>query len=192
MIRETIVTTISAEGRPHIAPMGATPIPGGWLLQPFRPSTTLENFLSTRCGVVNFTDDARVFAGCVTKRQTDWATVPADKVQSVRLASDLILACDEVEITDVGDDSQRPKLTCMSVHSRCITHRPFRGLNRAVAAVLEGSVLVSRLNMLPPEKIDQEFAYLQIAIDKTAGPHELEAWGWLTDAVAAHRTGSAA
>ena len=30
-------------------------------------------------------------------------------------------------------------------------------------------------------------AYLQIAIDKTAGPAEREAWGWLQDAVAAHR-----
>jgi hypothetical protein len=26
-------------------------------------------------------------------------------------------------------------------------------------------------------------AYLQIAIDKTAGPTELEAWQWLRDAV---------
>jgi uncharacterized protein len=30
-------------------------------------------------------------------------------------------------------------------------------------------------------------AYLQIAIDKTAGPAEHEAWGWLIDAVARHR-----
>jgi len=27
-------------------------------------------------------------------------------------------------------------------------------------------------------------AYLKIAIDKTAGPEELEAWGWLTQKVA--------
>jgi uncharacterized protein len=30
-------------------------------------------------------------------------------------------------------------------------------------------------------------AYLQIAIDKTAGEVELAAWGWLTAAIARHR-----
>jgi hypothetical protein len=65
-------------------------------------------------------------------------------------------------------------------------HRGFGGFNRAQAAVIEGSVLVSRLHMLPRSKIESEFAYLQIAIDKTAGPVEREAWGWLQAAVAAH------
>ena len=183
MIRETIVTTVSADGAPHIAPMGATPIEGGWLLQPFRPSTTLDNFLATRCGVVNFTDDSRVFAGCVTKRRTDWPTVKADIVDSVRLEN--TLAVHEVRVAAIEDDAQRPKLRCETVHRA--SHGSFPGLNRAVAAVLEGAVLVSRLHMLAPEKIDQEFSYLQIAIDKTAGPHEREAWEWLTAAVRAHR-----
>ena len=35
-------------------------------------------------------------------------------------------------------------------------------------------------------------AYLQIAIDKTAGPEEREAWGWLTEAVARHRAAAQA
>lgn len=183
MIRETIVTTISEAGAPHIAPMGATPIDGGWLLQPFRPSTTLENFLSTRCGCVNFTDDARIFAGCVTKRKTDWLTVKTDIVDSVRLQA--ALAVHEVRVERVEEDDTRPKLHCRTVHKANL--KPFPGLNRAVAAVLEGAVLVSRLSMLPAEKIDQEWAYLQIAIDKTAGPHELEAWDWLAGAVRAHR-----
>lgn len=187
MIRETIVTTISAEGVPHIAPMGATPIEGGWLLQPFRPSTTLDNFLATRCGCVNLTDDSRVFAGCVTKRKPDWPTVRAELVESVRLAE--ALAHHEVRLERVEDDGQRPKLYCRIAHKA--NHRGFSGLNRAVAAVLEGAVLVSRVKMLPPGKIDAELAYLQIAIDKTAGPHEFEAWGWLTDAVSAHRAGAA-
>jgi hypothetical protein len=183
MIRETIVTTLSADGVPHVAPMGATPIDGGWLLQPFRPSTTLENFLATRCGVVNFTDDARVFAGCVTGVRRDWPTAPAGSVASVRLAG--ALATHEVAVDVVEEHPQRPRLRCRTV--REAAHAPFPGLNRAIAAVLEGAVLVSRLGMLPEAKIDAELAYLQIAIDKTAGPQELEAWGWLRDAVRAHR-----
>ena len=41
--------------------------------------------------------------------------------------------------------------------------------------------------MLTAEKIDTEMAYLQIAIDKTAGPEEREAWGWLLEAVRRQR-----
>ena len=67
------------------------------------------------------------------------------------------------------------------------THAPFRGFNRAQAAVIEAAVLVSRLSILPPGKLEAELEYLKIAIDKTAGQAELEAWGWLMEAVAAHR-----
>jgi hypothetical protein len=62
-------------------------------------------------------------------------------------------------------------------------HAPFRGLNRAKAAVLEAAILVSRLSMLTRDKVDSEIAYLTIAIEKTAGPEEREAWDWLMQAV---------
>ena len=44
-------------------------------------------------------------------------------------------------------------------------------------------MLVSRLHLLPREKVESELAYLQIAIDKTAGEREFEAWRWLQDKV---------
>jgi len=37
------------------------------------------------------------------------------------------------------------------------------------------------------EKIDAEINYLQIAIDKTAGENEFEAWRWLIEAVENHK-----
>ncbi len=43
--------------------------------------------------------------------------------------------------------------------------------------------------MLPPEKIDAELEYLMIAISKTAGLREEEAWGWLTEKVEVFRRG---
>ena len=60
-------------------------------------------------------------------------------------------------------------------------------MNRARAAVLELAILVSRLHMLPKEKIDAEIAYLTIAIDKTSGPDERQAWDWLMERVNKHR-----
>lgn len=183
MIRETIVTTRSAAGEAHIAPMGATVIAGGYLLQPFRPSRTLDNLAATGVAAVNFTDDARMFAGCVTRRWTDFALAPAREIDCPRLGA--ALAHDEVVVERSEDDAQRVKFFCRTVASA--NHAPFKGLNRARAAVLEGAVLVSRLSLLPDEKIDREMAYLAIAIEKTAGEEEWEAWHWLKEAVAEHR-----
>jgi hypothetical protein len=185
-IREPIITSCDAAGTVHVAPMGATVIDGGYILAPFRPSRTLDNLLATRCAVMNFTDDVRVYAGCVTGRRRDWPTVPAARVRGAVL--DGALAHEEVEVVAVEDDEMRPRLTCRPVH--LASHHPFRGFNRAQAAVVEGAILVSRLHLLPPGKIDREVEYLSIAIGKTAGPIELEAWSWLMDRIAEHRAGT--
>jgi len=79
----------------------------------------------------------------------------------------------------------RPQLFLEVVHEA--QHQSFQGFNRAQAAVIELAVLVSRLKRLPMEKINQEITYLSIAIEKTAGPREQEAWGWLMEAVTNHQ-----
>lgn len=183
MIRETIVTTRSPDGQAHIAPMGATLIEGGWLLQPFRPSRTLDNLAATRIACVNFTDEVRIFAGCVVGKKMKVEVTRAANIDCPRLS--VALSHDEVLVERVEDHPQRPKFFCQT-HFRD-GHRRFEGLNRAKAAVIEASVLVSRLSMLPDEKIDAEIAYLTVAVEKTAGPEEQEAWGWLMDAIAEFR-----
>ncbi|HUL41052.1 MAG TPA: DUF447 domain-containing protein [Burkholderiales bacterium] len=183
MIFETIVSTRANDGRVHIAPMGIREDRGMILLAPFRPSTTLDNVLESNCAVVNCCDDVRVFAGCLTDRR-DWPTVPADKVPCVRLES--ALAHCELKLDHMDEDELRPRLYCQVVHR--VNHLPFRGFNRAQAAVLEAAILVSRLQMLPWDKIESEVKYLAIAIEKTAGPAEREAWGWLLEKINAHRT----
>jgi hypothetical protein len=66
-----------------------------------------------------------------------------------------------------------------------VTHAPSSGFNRAQAAVIELAILSSRLDRLPREKVAEEMRYLGIAIEKTAGPREQEAWGWLIEKVRA-------
>jgi uncharacterized protein len=39
------------------------------------------------------------------------------------------------------------------------------------------------MHLLPKDKIMNELRYLRIAIDKTAGEREIEAWRWLTEKV---------
>ncbi len=182
VIFETVVTTVAADGKPHVAPMGVRYRGGQVVLMPFKPSTTHDNIIATGCAVLNILVDTRVFAGCVTGRR-DWPALPAEKIECVRLA--VALSHVELRLAECIDDAQRPILHMARVHE--VTHAPFAGFNRAQAAVLEGAVLVSRLHMLPPQKVDSEMAYLQIAIDKTAGPEEHEAWGWLLEAVRRHR-----
>ncbi|WP_343055191.1 DUF447 domain-containing protein [Azospirillum oleiclasticum] len=184
-IRETIVTSLNVDGTVHVAPMGATVTEHGYILAPFRPSRTLDNLLATRHAVINMTDDVRVYAGCVSGQRRHWPTQPAERIRGAVLAG--ALAHEEVEVASVAEDAQRPRLDCRPVHR--VNHRPFRGFNRAQAAVIEAAILVSRLHLLPADKIEREMAYLSIAIEKTAGPEEREAWGWLVDRIAEHNTG---
>jgi hypothetical protein len=185
VIYETVVTTVAPDRRPHVAPMGVRYTDGQVVLMPFKPSTTLENILTGSHAVLNIVVDTRVFAGCVTGRR-EWPLLAAERIEGMRLAC--ALSHVELRLHSVVDDVQRPVLRMARVHEA--THAPFLGFNRAQAAVIEGAVLVSRLRMLPAEKVDAEMAYLRIAIEKTAGPEEHEAWGWLTEAVARHRSNS--
>jgi hypothetical protein len=178
-IRESIVTTLNADGSAHVAPLGVIVEPLWLVIAPFHPSTTLDNLRRHPFACVNYTTDVRVFAGCVTRRKRDWPVTAAERSRGWRLAG--ALAHTEVEIAEVVEDALRPRFRCRARHEA--VHGAFHGFNRAQAAVLEAAILVSRLGMLPREKIEQELAYLTIAISKTAGEAERQAWRWLMEAV---------
>lgn len=180
-IRETILTTTSQDGAVHIAPLGIIQDGAHWIIAPFRPSTTLANIEATGLAVVNYTDEAKIFAGCLTGRR-DWPLVAVPDCIVPRLEA--ALSHDVLEVVSVKEDATRPRFSCRVAASG--QHRPFQGMNRAKAAVLEAAILVSRLHMLPAEKIEDEIAYLKIAIDKTAGPEEEQAWYWLLEKVIDH------
>ena len=179
MIFETIITTINSEGQPHVTPFGVRYEGENVLIAPFKPSTTLSNILATKQAVMNLTDDVRVFAAALTNRQA-WELLPTSHVNGFRLKN-----CQqhvELALIEMREDSSRPQLVMQKIYAQ--NHQSFNGFNRAQAAVIELAVLVSRLHMLPLEKIQAEMQYLQIAIDKTAGEHELQAWSWLIEKIA--------
>ncbi|KQT47512.1 tetrahydromethanopterin synthesis protein [Aureimonas sp. Leaf454] len=180
-IRETILTTADAEGRVHIAPLGIIAEGGDWVVAPFRPSKTLDNLAATGIAVANLTDDPLIFAGCLTGRK-DWPLVAIEGSPVPRLAA--ALSHDVLVVESVAEDEIRPRFRCRVSTSG--QHAPFTGMNRARAAIVEAAILVSRLHMLPAEKIEAEIAYLNIAIEKTAGDAERQAWYWLMERVIAH------
>lgn len=178
MIYETIIISTNAQAQPHIAPFGVREQDGFVIIAPFRPSATLDNLLLGGAATLNATNDVRVFAGALTGRR-DWPVHPASQIDGYVL--DDALAHRELKLARVEENSVRPTLYFRVVHEA--SHHPFRGFNRAQAAVIELSVLVSRLHMLPMEKIEAELAYLSIAIEKTAGERERQAWGWLLERI---------
>lgn len=186
-IVETIVTTKNADGEVHIAPLGLIAEGERWIIAPFSPSRTLDNLRAVPFAVASHTDDVRVFAGCLTGRKS-WPTRPAEQIAGAVLEG--ALSHWELAVGDVQEDDVRPRFVCERVH--VANHAAWEGFNRAQAAVLECAVLVSRLHMLAPEKIEAELKYLEIAIAKTAGPREVEAWGWLMERIEAWRAERAA
>ena len=182
MIQEVIVTTHNAEGDTHIAPMGIHVHGDEYIILPFRPSTTLNNILQSKTAVINYTDDVRIFAGCLTGKR-DWPLTATSKIQGHYLRS--ALAHRELELVRIEEDETRPKLFCKTIQT--VNHAPFSGFNRAQFAVLEAAILVSRLHMLPLEKIESEIEYLSIGLNKTAGEKELEAWSWLMAIIDQHK-----
>jgi uncharacterized protein len=181
VIREAVITTLDLDGKAHITPLGYRVRETQVLLSPFVPSRTLDNLRRHPFAVLNFTDDVRIVAGALTGRRA-WPTARATAIDGLRLVDPL--AHWELAVESIIEHTERPEFSCRVVAQAC--HRPFLGFNRAQAAVIELAILVSRLDWLATEKVRAEQAYLQIAIEKTAGPDEREAWEWLTAVIRAH------
>jgi hypothetical protein len=178
LIYEAVLITLNADNSAHIAPMGFREEGGQVVIAPFRPSRTLENIERTGTVTVNLTDDVRVIAGCLTGRR-EWPVVATSAIAGFRLAD--CLAHRELRVERIEEDELRPCFFCTEQH--VANHAPFRGFNRAQAAVVEAAILATRLKMLPHEKICNEIKYLQISIDKTAGERERQAWDWIMEKI---------
>ena len=170
MIVETIVTSMDPAGAVNFAPMGVEWGDDMIVLKPFLETSTFRNVSATRAAVVNLTDDAMLFArGAISSPQ--FPSVPAAVVKGVVLEA----ACSwrEVEILTLDATPPRSRIEARVVHKGL--KREFIGFNRAKHAVLEAAILATRTHLLPREQILDEFARLQVLVDKTAGPREREA-----------------
>ncbi|MCK4493983.1 MAG: DUF447 family protein, partial [Methylococcales bacterium] len=77
MIQEVIVTSVNHDGVVHLAPMGVHVLAHELVILPFKPSITLNNIRLLGGAVVNYCDDVRIFAGCLTGHR-DWALQAAE------------------------------------------------------------------------------------------------------------------
>ncbi|MGH7509853.1 MAG: DUF447 domain-containing protein [Gemmatimonadales bacterium] len=178
MIVETIVTTMDQDGAINFAPMGVEWGDDIIVLKPFLETSTFRNLSATRTAVVNLTDDAMLFAqGAISSPQLP--SVPAAVVKGVVLEE----ACSwrELQVLAIDATPPRSRIEARVVHRGL--RREFIGFNRAKHAVLEAAILATRTHLLPAEQIQEEYARLQVLVDKTAGPREREAMELLTQYV---------
>ena len=176
MIYEVIISTINEDGSSHIAPMGVSQKADFVVLKPFKPSKTLDNILTRKIAIMNIVTDVRVFAGAVTGRSNfNLVALPDGKGFFLKDA----LSYMTLSLAEIHDDEIRSTLYMNKVN--VIHLSSFKGFNRAQAAIIEASVLMSRLDLLSQDKIKQEIKYLEIAISKTAGKKEIQAWEWLME-----------
>ena len=176
MIYEVIISTMNEDGSSHVAPMGVSQKAGFVVLKPFKPSKTLDNILTQKIAVMNIVTDVRVFAGAVTGRSNfNLVALPGGKGFFLKDALSYLI----LSLAEIHDDEIRSTLYMNKVN--VIHLSSFKGFNRAQAAIIEASVLMSRLDLLSQDKIKQEIKYLEIAITKTAGKKEIQAWEWLME-----------
>jgi hypothetical protein len=178
LIIETIVTTMDGAGSINFAPMGVEWGDDAIVLKPFLETTTFRNLRATGSAVVNLTDDILLFArSAISSPQFPW--LPATAVRGAGLEA--ACAWREVRAERIDDTPPRSRIETRVVHRG--TRRDFIGFNRARHAVLEAAILATRTHLLPAQHIRDELARLKVAVDKTAGARELEAWALVTDYV---------
>lgn len=178
MILESLVTTQDEHGAPHVAPMGALVDEHvtEFALRPYRTSRTFANLKRAREGVLHVTDDVEMLAHAAVGR---WAAPP--RLSPARVVAGVVLAdaCRwyEFRVTQVDERSDRSTVACVVVASGRL--RDFFGFNRAKHAVVEAAILATRLHLLPPQEIREEFRRLAVLVEKTAGPQERRAFAFL-------------
>jgi len=177
-ILETIVTTIAGDGTVNCAPMGVEWGDAAIVLKPFLDTTTYRNVTTTGAAVVNVMDDVRVFARAAIGNPS-YPIVPANSIPGVVLED--CCSWRELKMRSIDDTPPRSRIDMDIVHRGF--RREFVGFNRARHAVLEAAIYATRLHLLERAFIESELARLQVIVDKTAGPAELEAMALLVEYV---------
>jgi hypothetical protein len=179
-IVETVVTTINPDDSVNCAAMGVEWGERQIVIKPFRGTRTLRNLRATEAAVVNVTDDILLFSQAALGDPRP-PTRAASEVEGAVLEE----ACSwrEVRVEEIEDDEGRARVSTTVVGGGA--GREFLGFNRASYAVLEASILASRVRMLDAEDVRAELRRLQVLVDKTGGPREREAMAYVRAVVGA-------
>jgi hypothetical protein len=179
MILEGIVTTLDADGRVNISPMGPSVSPEApeisrLVLRPYRTSRTYRNLKRHGEGVFHVTDDVDLLARAAVGN----AEAPLERARRVD-GWLLTGACRfyEFRATEIDDRQERATIQADVVHAE--RRRDFLGFNRARHAVLEAAILATRTEFLPISEILAKLSELRVLVEKTGGEVERRAFAFL-------------
>jgi uncharacterized protein len=178
MIIEGLMTTEAADGSPHLAPLGPVVDESleQWLLRPFQSSNTFANLRRTGLGTFHVVDDILPVVQSALSLPVDLEFI-RNEYGGWIIASACHWYSLNIQQWDVSQS--RAEAAAQVIASGNI--RPFWGWNRAKHAVLEATILATRLHLNGPESIAEQLELLEVAVEKTAGPRETEAWNLVKD-----------
>jgi len=182
-ILEGIVTTLDADQKVHVAPMGpaADSQMERLVLRPFKTAQTYRNLKAHPEGVFHVTDDVLLLARAALGKLEPLPTLnPAFHVRG-SIIND---ACRfyEFRVRSIDDSDDRCRMEAEVVHFGRL--RDFVGFNRAKHAVVEAAVLATRTDFLPLDDIQKEFQRLRVIVLKTGGEQEKAAFAFLEEHLA--------
>ena len=178
MIIETIFSTVNEIGQPNFAPMGVVWGEEELTVRPFRQSRTCHNLLATGYGVANLTDDVLAF---VQSGLYDAALphFPASTVPGVVFQE----ACSwrELAVVTVAGTAERAEVRCRVAGKGW--RRDFLGFNRARSAIIEATILATRLHLHDPATVAEALDRYEVIVEKTGDEGEKTAFEWIREFV---------
>lgn len=179
MIIETIFSTMDEAGRPNFAPMGLVWGEEAMTVRPFRDTTTYRNLLETGCGVANLTDNVLSFAQTALS-DVQLPHFPARHVRGVVLEE--ACAWRELEVANIDEGEERAEIQCRVVGQGRL--RDFLGFNRGRCAVIEATILATRLHLHSPTDVRAALRRYDDIVNRTGEEREREAMRYVQDYIA--------
>jgi uncharacterized protein len=170
VIVETIFSTIDEKGTPNFAPMGIRWGEETVTVLPYRSTQTYRNLVSSGHGVANLTDNVLAFVQCGLYD----AILPhctAERVPGVVFKE----ACSWLELAVISQrgTEERAELQCRVVYKG--RRKDFLGFCRAGNAVIEATILATRLAFTDRQKVDQALNHYIKIVEKTGDEREKQA-----------------
>lgn len=167
MIVETIFSSLNPSGQPNFAPMGILWGEGTLIVRPFRNTTTCRNLLTSGYGVVNLTDDVLAFVQTALYDAV-LPHFPARVVPGVVFQE--ACAWREVQVIDETGSPERAEVHCRVLYRGW--QREILGFCRAHSAVIEATILATRLHMYTQEAILRDLEQYKQIVQKTGDERE--------------------
>ena len=148
-------------------------------LRPFETSQTYKNLAINPFGVLHVTDDVLLIARAAINKLAPVPSMTAAENGAAIL--DSASHWMEFSAQQIPNDTSRKSFHCRTTREG--TGQRFYGFNRAKHAVLEATILATRVDFIPLQEIQAQYQHLATLVEKTGGIAEKAAFSLLNEYV---------